>query len=175
MSATIVIPHRAFADTTNSVFDVKPSTFFQRVVVPSFSLLGMSAERDGMLLLERFGLHTEWLTNKSLNVLRKFLKKYSKKSLPHRDCKIWSYKKLGHDFYKQLGWVIPYHNTIKTYRLRYEDATWSKIYTVWSGDIDKMHDNCGDEYATLDDKPAQCRRNMRAYFGNHDFELLSCK
>lgn len=171
----IYIPYRAFADVSYSTFDVKPPTLFQRVVIPSFTLVGMNAEVNGMLLLERFWLHTQWLNNKSMNVLRKFLKKYSKKFLPHRECKVWLYTPLGHDFYKQIGGVIPYYNRINTYKIRYEDKTRSRVYMVWSGDIDIMHDNCGDSYTTLDDKPAQCTRNMWAYFGNHDFEILSCK
>lgn len=172
--------HQAFASTTGLVASWTKTIYLvpsilQKKILPSFPLVGMSAELDGMLLLERYNLHHEWVTNRSLNVLRKFLKKYSKKSLPHLICKTGVYKPLWHDFYKQIGTVIPSYNTIETYRIKYDNNVWSKAYIVWSWDGDKYHDNCNDEYATLDDKPAQCARNMRAYFGNHEFEILSCR
>ncbi|HMY80882.1 MAG TPA: hypothetical protein PK048_03490 [Candidatus Absconditabacterales bacterium] len=140
-----------------------------------FPRVGMDVKHDAMLLLEKMNLHQGSITNTKLNILYKFVTKYARKTLPHKECKVGTYTALGHDFYKQIGLVVPAYNKIAYYQLVYEDQTVSRIYAPGSGDVDRLHDNCNDEYATLDNKSAQCARRMRSYFGIQSYKILECK
>lgn len=146
-----------------------------------FSALGMDINRDFNLLMEVHGLVDYRKTSLGRNKLYRILKPYNPNSqlmsqlwnrLPHVDCKVGKYTSLNHDFYTQIASVIPAYNNIKTYRLSAFPAV---LYTVGSGDIDQLSDNC--KWSTLgkDDKAAGCVLRMRHHFSTSDFEIVSCK
>ena len=160
----------AYASTT-----VPQSGIIKRLSISSvLKDYGFDLNRNLYLLLEKNKLQDGRLSSYNLTYIAKWLRRFDKTRLVHKQCKTWVYAPLHTDFYSEIGMVIPYYNTIQSYKILWSGATWSKEYTVGTGDMDRK-DNCWGLFEWKDDKPAQCARRVWSYFEDHSFEITKCK
>lgn len=151
------------------------SSGIKRISVSSvLSDYGFDLNRNFYLLLEKNKLQDGRLSAYNLTFIVRWLRRFDKTKLVHKQCKVWVYTPLKTDFYSEIGMVLPYYNNIQSYKIQWSDKTWSKEYIVGTGDVDRK-DNCWGLFEWKDDKPAQCARRVWSYFEDHTFEITQCK
>ena len=78
-------------------------------------------------------------------------------------------------YMSDLGLDIPAHlEHIKQYRIQRNNGTRSKRYTPGQDDIDPKWEGCDPDVRYFV-PPTHCQRRMRAYFGDHTYEIKTCE